>query len=189
MFKKFEESSGASSRMLAVDDIHAAGLHILCIPIESSKGKKLKLKSKIKVLTRELFTVKLKDISPKHKSHFSLSSHPWKKSLPNSPLLSLNRIFLLSVRIFSISSALNLKSLSRLVLIREGVFDFGSTEWPRVTPHARQQLISKPYHNSAIRKGKRNILPRATCAALFPYCFPISAKSGSSINFPNPLSP
>lgn len=55
-------------------------------------------------------------------------SRPAKKSLPNSPLLSLKRRFLLIFSIFFMSSELNLKSPSKLDLIREGVLDFGSTE-------------------------------------------------------------
>lgn len=63
-------------------------------------------------------------------------SKPVKNSLPNSPLLSLKRSFLLSFAIFFMSSGLSLKSPPRLALILEGVLDLGKTEWPCDTPQA-----------------------------------------------------
>ena len=65
------------------------------------------------------------------------------------------------------SSASSLKSPSRLALIRDGVLLFGMTEWSRAIPHAGhgqeyKMILSKTLYE-----------PRATCAPLFPYFWPI----------------
>lgn len=84
-----------------------------------------------------------------------LSSKSSKKSRPNSPLLSLNRIFLFSLEIFSISCGLNLKSPSRFDLIRSGVLDLGSTEWPSDTPHATKPVSNHiTYSKNTLMRNK-----------------------------------
>lgn len=76
------------------------------------------------------------------RSHQTFPSKPVKNSLPNSPLLSLNRSFLFNFSIFFMSAGLNLKSPSKLALILAGVLDFGNTEWPCVTPQAVEPTLN-----------------------------------------------
>lgn len=58
------------------------------------------------------------------------------------------------------SSGLNLKSDSRLDLIRDGVFDFGSTEWPCVMPQAarnKNQHLSQRWSWLRLYLTKRHL--------------------------------
>lgn len=82
-----------------------------------------------------------------------------KKLYPNSSLESLNLSFLSILSIFFKSADSSLKSPSMFAFIRDGVFDFGSTEWPWLIPQAN-----------------------ATWAPVLLYFFPISTRVGSSYN-------